>query len=107
MLAHHLVPDLRPAASGPTSASVRAGIRYTDLMLTVDEILEAARRLPESERRRLIQALQDKAREVPLEQQRREAMSKWLALAGAFHSDFTDVSTEKYKHLADVYFDER
>lgn len=34
-------------------------------------------------------------------------MSSWLSFAGRFHSDFTDVSTEKYKHLADVYADER
>jgi hypothetical protein len=58
-------------------------------------------------RRRLIEALQGYGHENPITEQRRDAMPSWLALAGRFHSDFTDVSTEKYKHLADVYADER
>ena len=76
-------------------------------MQTVEEILDAARRLPEGERRRLVEALQGNRREEPIEEQRRDALSSWLGLAGRFHSDFTDVSTEKYKHLSDVYADER
>ena len=76
-------------------------------MQTIEAILEAARHLSEGERRRLVAALQDDGREEPKEEQRRNALSSWLSLAGTFHSDFTDVSTEKYKHLADVYADER
>jgi hypothetical protein len=76
-------------------------------MQTVEAILEAARRLSEGERRWLVEALRSKGRELPIEKQRRDAMSSWLGLAGTFHSDFTDVSTEKYKHLPDVYADER
>jgi DNA-binding GntR family transcriptional regulator len=74
-------------------------------MQTIAEIVEAARRLSDDDRRRLVEALQDR-RQEPIEQ-RRDAMSSWLSLAGIFHSAFTDVSTEKYKHLADVYSDER
>lgn len=76
-------------------------------MPTIEEILQAARRLSEPERRRLLEALQASAREEPIEEQRRDTMLSWIALAGTFHSNFTDVSTEKYKHLADVYADER
>ncbi len=76
-------------------------------MQTMTEILQAARRLSEGERRRLVEALEGKRCEKPTEEQRHDAMSSWLGLAGRFHSDFTDVSTEKYKHLVDVYADER
>lgn len=76
-------------------------------MQTIEEILDAARRLSEGERRQLVEALQGSGREKPTEEQRRNAMSGWFGLAGRFHSDFTDVSTKKYRHLADVYADER
>ena len=76
-------------------------------MQTIEDILAAARRLSEDEQRQLVQALQGQRREEPIEGQRREAMSTWVGSAGRFHSDFIDVSTQKYKHLADVYADER
>lgn len=76
-------------------------------MKTIAEIVEAARRLSDDERKRLVEALQGNGRQEPIDEQRRDAMSSWLGLAGTFHSAFTDVSTEKYKHLADVYADER
>lgn len=71
-------------------------------MQTIDEILDAARRLSDDERRQLVEALQGQRREEPIEGQRRQAISMWVGLAGTFHSDFTDVSTQKYRHLADV-----
>lgn len=76
-------------------------------MQTIGEILEAARCLSEAERRRLVEALQGNEREEPLDKQRRDAMSSWLDLAGTFHAGFADVSTEKYRHLADAYTDEQ
>lgn len=76
-------------------------------MQTIDEILDAARRLSDDERRQLVEALQGQRREEPIEGQRGQAISIWVGSAGAFHSDFTDVSTQKYTHLADVYADER
>jgi hypothetical protein len=33
-------------------------------------------------------------------------MEHMLSLAGTAHSDFTDVSSDKYKHLAEIYADE-
>jgi hypothetical protein len=75
--------------------------------MTIAEIVEAARGLSDDERRRLAEALQHAGRPAPTDAQRREALSSWLGLAGTFHSDFADVSTEKYRHLADAYADER
>jgi hypothetical protein len=43
------------------------------------------------------------SREEPVEEQRRGAILSWVELAGQFHSNFTEVSTDKYRHLADVY----
>ena len=76
-------------------------------MQTIEEILDAARRLSDGERRRLVEALQGDGREASIDEQRRDAMASWLGLAGKFHSAFTTVSTEKYTHLADVYADGR
>ena len=67
-------------------------------MQTIEEILDAARRLSDGERRRLVEALQGDGREASIDEQRRDAMVSWL-LAGTFHSTFTTVSTEKYTHL--------
>ncbi len=77
----------------------------TSSMQTVDEIMEAVRRLPEVERRRLIDELQGDGSRQPDEtsdNRRRAAMARWLARAGTGHSDFTDVSTNKNKHLAEI-----
>ena len=75
--------------------------------MTVEELLKAARRLSDGERQRLVKALQEGSREEPIEEQRRGAILSWVELAGQFHSNFTEVSTDKYRHLADVYADER
>ena len=39
--------------------------------------------------------------------QRNIGLEKFIAMAGTAHSDYTDVSTDKYKHLADAYADAR
>lgn len=75
-------------------------------MQTVEEPLQAARRLSDGERRRLIEALQG-GREESIGPSRREAVSSRVKLAGRFHSDFPDVSTDKYRHLGDAYADKR
>jgi len=102
-------PSIAAAQSleNPAISTYIEGEQTDGPMQTIEAILEAARRLSEGERRRLVEALQGNAREAPIEEQRRDALSSWLGLAGTFHSDFTDVSTEKYKHLPDVYADER
>ncbi len=74
-------------------------------MHTLEEVLEAARRLSEGERTRLVEKLQSNGRDEPTHAPRRDTLHSWLDLAGMFHSDFADVSTDKYRHLADVYAD--
>ena len=71
-------------------------------MRTIDEILEQARHLSPDERRRLAEELLDE-----LEQARTdEAIAskgpyrRWLDAAGSLRSDFTDLSSDKYKHVA-------
>ena len=81
--------------------------RWDWTMHTVVEILEAASRLTEVERRRLVEALRGGGHAQPIEQRHRDALSSWLGLAGTFHSDVTDVSTDKYRHVSNVYADER
>ncbi|MBI2893249.1 MAG: hypothetical protein HYY06_06820 [Deltaproteobacteria bacterium] len=74
-------------------------------MRTVDEILEQAKRLSPREQRRLIDELEES---LPVEETEEAepawlaAMERWLALAGTGHSDYTDVSSDKYKHLAEL-----
>jgi hypothetical protein len=73
-----------------------------DPMQTLNEVLEAARRLPEDERRRCIEELEATLRSPRIsEQQRRAAMEYLLSLAGTAHADVSDVSSNKYEHLAE------
>ena len=72
-------------------------------MQSVEEILEAARRLPAPERRRLIEELGNGGGPETAEARRKAALDRFIARAGTGHSDFTDVSENKNKHLADVY----
>ncbi len=77
-------------------------------MQTVEEILEAAESLPENERERLIEKLTHRRKpDQETDARRRAAMNDWLAMAGTVDSDFTDVSTNKGKHLAEIYADKR
>ena len=77
-------------------------------MQTVEEILEAAERLPENERERLIEKLANRRKpDRETGARRRAAMEDWLAMAGTVDSDFIDVSTNKGKHLAEIYADKR
>ena len=71
-------------------------------MPTLDEVLDLAKRLSGRDRRRLVEELEQGLAadepDVP-EATRLAAMERWLALAGTGHSDYTDVSTDKYRHL--------
>jgi hypothetical protein len=77
-------------------------------MHTVNEIVEEAKRLTASDRRRLVAEMQ---RDLVSEKvngaqaQRLAALDAWIAKAGTGQSSFTDVARDKYKHLADVYAD--
>ena len=77
-------------------------------MHTVNEIVEEAKHLTVSERRRLIEELQgalSSEEASGAEAQRLAALDAWIAKAGTGQSSFTDVARDKYKHLAEVYAD--
>jgi len=77
-------------------------------MHTVNEIVEEAKRLTASDRRRLVAEMQKGlvSEEVNGAQaQRLAALDAWIAKAGTGQSSFTDVARDKYKHLAEVYAD--
>ena len=76
-------------------------------MQTVEEIIEQARRLSPQDRQRLVEQLEELSRE---EQTTASVLpggpyAHSLAQAGTAHTDYTDVSTDKYKHLAEAYAD--
>ncbi len=71
--------------------------------LTVEEILDQVRRLPEEERRRLVADLQADPGPPPSEDRRRAAMRRWLARAGTGPADVDDVSSHKNRYLAEIY----
>jgi len=85
-------------------------------MEKLERMIEQARRLPAKDRRRLIAALNKSVgngrktmtpTRRPKKRRRGEGpYARSLALAGTARSDFSDVSSDKYKHLADIYADE-
>ena len=99
----------RPAAG--------AAIVYNvGVMSAVDDILKRAKQLPAKEKRRIVRQLQaDLAPPKPKRRvaspRRRTATNKGLAMfvamSGTGHSDYTDVASNKGKHLADVYAPKR
>lgn len=76
-------------------------------MHTVEEIIQQARRLSLKEQKRLVEELEESL----TEESERERSSpegpyaRSLAFAGSVHTDFPDVSADKYKHLAEAYAD--
>jgi hypothetical protein len=84
-------------------------------MRTVDEIFEEAKRLPEKDLQRLRAKLADieGTPSPPPENELADGdvpggrYARLLAMSGAAHSDFTDVSRQKGKHLAEVYAPKR
>jgi hypothetical protein len=76
------------------------------MMKTIEEIIEQARHLSPQDRQRLVEQLEELSEE---EQSTGSVLpevpyAQSLAL-GTAHTDFTDVSTDKYKHLAEAYAD--
>lgn len=76
-------------------------------MHTIEELIEQARRLSPKDRRRLVEALEELLAEEPGTEQPslEEPYARSLALASTVHTDFTDVSADKYRHLAEAYAD--
>jgi hypothetical protein len=90
-------------------------------MSRVQKILLEARRLSRAERRKVLAALERELRNerrAPRVQSHRTSATRkrgkggslygsLLAIAGTVHSDFTDISSDKYKHVAAAALDER
>jgi hypothetical protein len=65
------------------------------------ELIDAARGLSPAERRRLIGELDALERQEPRNTvAAREPLAALLAVAATVHSDFADLSTDKYAHVA-------
>jgi len=79
-------------------------------MRSVDDILKRARQLPPEERRKIIDSLEEGLADEQASSPGaadESVLDRWLACAGTGHSDFIYVSSDKYKHLAAVYADEK
>jgi hypothetical protein len=73
-------------------------------MLTVDEILEQARRLSPDDQRKLVEDLEANLLEADVDEARRlAALDRWLARAGSGRSDFTNVARDKDQRVSDAY----
>jgi hypothetical protein len=76
-------------------------------MQTIEEIIKQTHSLSSQERKRLLEHLQNLIAEEASTQP--STPKGWythsLALAGTVHSLHTDVSADKYKHLAEAYAD--
>lgn len=79
-------------------------------MRMVEKLAEQVRRLPVVERRQLLRLIEESLDvEDPAadDVSPRDLYTHTLALAGSMHADATDVSTDKYRHLADALADRR
>jgi len=83
-------------ATGPLLAYSLASVKR---MTKLERLIEKARELPVPERIRLIEAIEGEPTVVT---PRPASYESLLALAGKFDSDFTDVSTDKYSHVAEA-----
>ena len=87
-------------AAGPVLAYSLDRVRR---MSKVEVLIEEARQLPASDRRRLIEEVErsfksDRGAEAPLS----PSYAPLLSLAGTAASDFSDVSVDKYDHVAEA-----
>jgi hypothetical protein len=76
-------------------------------MQTVEEFIKQTRTLSPQDRKRLLEHLQNPiAEEAPTQPSTKKGpYTHSLALAGTIHTLHTDVSADKYKHLAEAYAD--
>jgi len=74
-------------------------------MDTVEALIEQVCRLPLADRQRVVEAVEESLAEdtTPAPEAVAGPYARSLALAGTMHTDFSDVATDKYKHLAEVY----
>jgi hypothetical protein len=74
-------------------------------MSAIEKLLEQARRLSLSERRRLVARLERSLSREPAGPSRHAAdgpYARSLALAGNINTSFRDVSSNKYRHVAEA-----
>lgn len=71
----------------------------------IEKLIEQTLDLPRDERERLLAQLRESLEAGSSESAGSQAVSykALIDLAGTVNSDFTDVSTEKLKHLAEAY----
>jgi hypothetical protein len=87
----------------PLSSRSRAGA--SPAMSAVENLLEQAGRLSARERRRLVDRLEHSLlREVAgiRRTSARRPYARSLALAGTVHTNFSDVSSNKYRHVGEA-----
>ena len=73
-------------------------------MTKVERLIKEASELPEADRMRLLQAVERSLVSTDAEQASSPvSYTSLISIAGSVPSDFSDVSTEKYRHLADAY----
>jgi hypothetical protein len=74
-------------------------------MTRVEALLEQAKRLSPNERKELAKRLQASLKSHRVQRERKPLgpYSPLLELAGTADSEFHDVSTNKHKHLAEIY----
>jgi hypothetical protein len=76
-------------------------------MEDADKLFERAKRLKPEELSKLVVRLEEYLASFEESQAKPPLYSHTLALSGTAHSDWTDVSSHKRKHLAEVYAPKR
>ena len=81
-------------------------VNENNSLRTVEEIVEEINLLPPQERLRLIEQVTVRGQEEKItEEVGLAALDAFLAMAGKAEIDYSDVASDKYKHLADIYSD--
>jgi hypothetical protein len=72
-------------------------------METADKLFEQAKRLKPEELLKLVVRLEEHLASMDETSDKSRSFARMLALSGIGHSDWSDVSSHKGKHLAEVY----
>jgi hypothetical protein len=71
------------------------------------ELIDAARGLSPAERRKLIGELNALDRQESATGSPPEPLAALLAISGSVHAEFSDISTDKYAHVAEASADSK
>jgi hypothetical protein len=72
-------------------------------MEKVDKLFEQAKQLKPEELSKFVSLPEEHLVSVELSLDKARSYTRMLALSGTAHSDWSDVSSQKGKHLAEVY----